>query len=135
MELSNFCEEKLITLLQVMNNFDEINYFFINNYRNNIANLREAHVKSFHEMEELKRVQGSRFDEFSKRRLIGNQDTINEFTARIQELHNEVNCLNESRDFQDAESVRSGLAKFPVNQRYSHLFATLAGCQAVLWEP
>ena len=61
-------------------------------------------------MEELKRVQGSRFDEISRRRLIENQDTINELTARIQELHNEVNCMNDSRDFMDAESVRSGLS-------------------------
>ena len=38
-------------------------------------NLREAHIKSFHEMEELKRVQELRIDEFSKRRLIENQDT------------------------------------------------------------
>ena len=51
-------------------------------------------------MDELKRVQESRVDEFSKRRLIENQDTIHEFTARIQELQNEVNCLNDSRDFQ-----------------------------------
>ena len=83
--------------------------------------LREAHVKSLHEMEELKRVQGSRFDEFSRRRLIENQDTFNELTARIQELQNEVDCLNDSRDFQDAESVRSGLSHVP-------LFAILAGC-------
>ena len=38
-----------------------------------------------------------------------NQDTINELTARIQELQNEVYCLNDSRVFKDAESVRSGL--------------------------
>ena len=55
--------------------------------------LREAHIKSLHEMEELKRVQGSRFDDFSKRRLIENQDTIHELTARIQELQNEMNCM------------------------------------------
>ena len=61
--------------------------------------LREAHMKSLHEMEEMKRVQGSRFDEFSRRRLIENQDTVHELTARIQELQNEVNCLNDSRDF------------------------------------
>ena len=61
--------------------------------------LLEAHMKSLHEMEELKRVQGSRFDEFSRRRLIENPDTITELTARIQELQNEVNCLNDSRDF------------------------------------
>ena len=28
--------------------------------------------------------------------------------GRLQELHNEVNCMNDSKDFQDAESVRSG---------------------------
>ena len=31
-----------------------------------------------------------------------------EFSGRLQELHNEVNCMNDSKDFQDAESVRSG---------------------------
>ena len=40
-------------------------------------------------------------------------DTINELTARIQELQNEVNCMNDSRDFNDAESVRSGLSHVP----------------------
>ena len=62
-------------------------------------NLREAHIESLHEMEELKRVQDSRVDILSRRRLIENQDTINELTARVQELQNEVNCLNDSRDF------------------------------------
>ena len=47
--------------------------------------LRETRIKSLHEMEELKRVQELRVDEFSRRRLIENQDTINEFTARIQD--------------------------------------------------
>ena len=31
-----------------------------------------------------------------------------ELSGRIQELHNEVNCMNDSKDFQDAESMRSG---------------------------
>ena len=61
-------------------------------------------------MEQLKRVQGLRVDEFSRRRLIENQDTILELTVKIQELQNEVNCMNDSRDFKDAESVRSGLS-------------------------
>ena len=64
-------------------------------------------------MEELKRVQESRVDESSRRRLIENHDTINELTARIQELQNEVNCMNDSRVFKDAESVRSGLSHVP----------------------
>ena len=36
------------------------------------------------------------------------QNTILELSGRVQELQNEVNCLNDSKDFQDAESVRSG---------------------------
>ena len=44
--------------------------------------LREAHIKSFHEMEELKRFQGSTFDEFWRRRLIEDRDAILELTAR-----------------------------------------------------
>ena len=36
------------------------------------------------------------------------QDTILELTGKIQELQNEINCMNDSRDFQDAESIRSG---------------------------
>ena len=68
---------------------------------------------SLHEMEELKRVQELRIDEFSRRRLIENQDTFNELTARTQELQNEVVCMNDSRDFKDAESVRNGLSHVP----------------------
>ena len=37
MELLSFSEGKLIILLQVMNNSDEINYFFKNNYQNKIG--------------------------------------------------------------------------------------------------
>ena len=60
--------------------------------------LREVHMKSLNEMEELKRFQGSTFDTISRRRLIENQDTTLQLTAKIQELQNEVNCLNDSRD-------------------------------------
>ena len=31
-----------------------------------------------------------------------------ELSGRLQELQNEVNCLNDPKDFQDAESVRCG---------------------------
>ena len=31
-----------------------------------------------------------------------------ELSGSLQELQNEVNCMNDSKDFQDAESVRSG---------------------------
>ena len=71
-------------------------------------NLREAHEKSFNEMKELKRFQGSTFDTISRSKLVEDRDTILELTSKIQELQNEINCMNDSRDFQDAESVRSG---------------------------
>ena len=61
-------------------------------------------------MKLMKRFQGSTVDEFSRRRLVEDRGTILELTARIQELQNEVNCFNDSRDFTDAESVRSGLS-------------------------
>ena len=76
--------------------------------------LREVHVKRFNEMEELKRFQGSTFDEFSRRRWIEDRDIILELTARIQELENEVNCMNGSgKRVQDGESVCSGLSHVP----------------------
>ena len=71
--------------------------------------LREAHEKSLNEMEELKRFQGSTVDTISRRNsLIEDRDTILELTGKIQELQNEINCMNGSRVVKDAESVRSG---------------------------
>ena len=43
----------------------------------------------------------------ARRRLVEDQDTILELTGKLQELQNETNCMNDSRDFQDAESIRS----------------------------
>ena len=70
--------------------------------------LREAHENSLKEMEELKKFQSSTFDTIARRRLVQDQDTVLELTGKIQELQNEVSCMNDSRDFHDAESVRSG---------------------------
>ena len=70
--------------------------------------LREGHENSLKEMGELKKFQSSTFDTIARRRLVEDQDTILELTGKIQELHNEINCMNDSRDFQDAESVRRG---------------------------
>ena len=70
--------------------------------------LREAHEKSLSEMEKWKRFQGSTFDTIARRKLVEDQDAILEHTVKMQELQNEINCMNDSRDFQDAESVRSG---------------------------
>ena len=68
--------------------------------------LREAHNKSLNEMEEVKKFQNSTFDTIARRRSVDDQDTMLELTGK--ELQNEINCMNDSRGFQDAESVRSG---------------------------
>ena len=70
--------------------------------------FREAHQQSLSEMEELRTFQSSTFDTIARRKLIEDQNTILELSGRVQELQNEVNCMNDSKDFQDAESVRSG---------------------------
>ena len=73
-----------------------------------IWDLREAHQRSLTEMEEFKKFQSSTFDTIARRRLVEDQDTILEITGKKHELQNEINCMNDSRDFQDAESIRSG---------------------------
>ena len=70
--------------------------------------FREAHQQSLTEMEEFRKFQSSTFDTIERRKLIEDQNTILELSGRVQELQNEVNCMNDSKDFQDAESVRSG---------------------------
>ena len=59
--------------------------------------------------------------------MIENQDTVNELTAKIQELQNEVNCMNDSRDFKDAESVRSGISHVQSTGVFFHLDVILEG--------
>ena len=70
--------------------------------------FREAHQRSLPEMEELQKFQCSAFDTIARRKHIEDQNTILELSGRVQELQNEVNCMNNFKDFQDAESIRSG---------------------------
>ena len=70
--------------------------------------FREFHQQSLTEMEELRKFQISTFDTLARRKLIEDQNTIMESSGRLQELQNEVHCMNDSKDVQDAESVRSG---------------------------
>ena len=70
--------------------------------------FREVHQQNLTEMEELRKFQSSTFDTIARRKLIEDQNTIMELSGTLQELQNEVNCMNDSKDFQDAESVRSG---------------------------
>ena len=69
-------------------------------------------MRSLIEMEELKKFQSSTFDTIARRKLIECQDTILELIGKIQELQNKINCMSDSRNFQDVESVRSGNSHF-----------------------
>ena len=70
--------------------------------------LRETRVRNFHEMEEMKRAQEMRVDEFSIHKLRESHATIQELTSQMQELQETVNYVNDSREFQDMESICSG---------------------------
>ena len=70
--------------------------------------FREVHQRSLTEMKELQKFQSSTFDTLTREKFIEDQNTIMELSGRLQELQNEVNCMKDSKDFQDAESVRSG---------------------------
>ena len=82
--------------------------FYKKNYGVSKKDFREVHQQNLTEMEELRKLQSSTFDTIARRKLIEDQNTILELSGRVQELQNEVNCMNDSKDFQDAESVRSG---------------------------
>ena len=58
-------------------------------------------------MKELRKLQSSTFDTLTRKKFIEDQNTIMELSGRLQELQNQVNCINVLKDFQDAESVRS----------------------------
>ena len=65
--------------------------------------FREVHRQDLIKMKELQKFQSSTFDEFTKQKFIEDQKIIMELSGRLQELQNEVNCMNDSKDFQDAE--------------------------------
>ena len=91
--------------------------------------FREDRQQSLTEMEESGKFQSSTFDTIARRKLIEDQNTISELSGRVQELQNEVNCMKDSKDFQDVESVRSGNSHptSPVNQCFSHILRYLKG--------
>ena len=66
--------------------------------------LREIRIRNMRDMEELQKSHVFKVEELSRRKLTEDQNTVMELRAQIQELQNEVNCMNDSRDFKDAES-------------------------------
>ena len=70
--------------------------------------FREVHQQDLVKQKELQKFQNSTFDEFAQKKFTEDQKIIMELSGRLQELQNEVNCMNDSKDFMDAESICSG---------------------------
>ena len=81
-------------------------------FKDNYGNRNWNFVKLINEVlqrwKKLRKFQSSTFDTLARRKLIEDQNTILELSGRVQELQNEVNSMNDPKDFQDAESIRSG---------------------------
>ena len=80
-------------------------------------------------MDKLKRVQELRIDEFSRRRLIENQDTIDELTARIEELQNEVNCMTDSKEGRFSQDYGADQQRLQISDpHFDQFFAPATFC-------
>ena len=95
--------------------------------------FREAHQQSLTEMEESRKFQSSTFDTIARRKLIEDQNTILESSGRVQELQNEVKCMNDSkRIFRMLNQFAVEIPTLPVDQCHSHLIRNLKGCWDIL---
>ena len=108
MKRSSRKKKKFVVLIKETNDADKINNFFMNSNWSKIwisvKLMRKVSVK-WKNWRDFK-VQHS--TTIARRKLVEDRDTVLELTGKIQELQNEINCMNDSRDFQDAESARSG---------------------------
>ena len=85
-------------------------------------------INSVTEMEELRKFESSTFDTIARRKFIEDQNTILELSGRVQELQNEVNCIN-SRIFRMLNQFAGEIPTLPVDQCHSHFIRYLRACQ------
>ena len=77
--------------------------FYTNNYGDRNWTFVKLINKVLQRWRNLGNSKVSTFDTIERRKLIEDQNTILALSGRVQELQNEVNCMNDSKDFQDAE--------------------------------
>ena len=87
---------------------DEINNNFMHNYYSKIRNYVKLIIKVSRKWKNWSDFRVVHSTPVARRSLVEDEDTILELTDKIQELQNEVNCMNDSRAFQEAESILSG---------------------------
>ena len=66
---------------------------------------RDTRIRNICEVEGLKRTQEMRIDEVSRHELRESHATIQELTSQMQELQERMNYMNDSKEFQDEESI------------------------------
>ena len=94
--------------------------FYRENYGRQQQDFREVHQQNLTEMKELQKFQNSTFDELTRQKFIEDQNTIMELSGRLQELQNEVNCMNDSIViFRMLSRCAVEIHTLPVNQEYS----------------
>ena len=108
MKFSSLKEEKSIVLIKETNDFEKINNFFMNNYWNKIGIFLKLMRKVSMRWKNWSDFKAQHSIHISRRKLVEDWHAIFELIGKIQDLKNEISYMNDSRDFQDAESVRSG---------------------------
>ena len=68
---------------------------------------RYSHT-TIHEMGEMKRAPELRVDKFSVQKMRDNHETIQRLTSQMQEMQEQMNFMNDSCEFQEAELHHSG---------------------------
>ena len=76
--------------------------------------LQEDRLREFSDIEAINRNHEFYVGEYSRTKLQENKNTINNLMSKVRELQYEINCMHDSKDFKDAESMHSGpLSHFP----------------------
>ena len=93
------------------------------------SDFREVHQQSLTQMEELRKFQSSTFDTLARRKLIEDQNTFLELSGIVQELQNELNCMDDFKDFfRMLKQFAVETPTLPVDQCHSHLIRYLEEC-------
>ena len=92
---------KFIVLIKETNDIDEISNFFMYNYWNKIENFVKLMSKVSMRWKNWSDFRVPHSTQLRGGKLVEDRDTILELTGKIQELQTEINCMNDSRDFQE----------------------------------
>ena len=86
-----------------------------------IRNYAKLIIKVSMKWRNSKKFQSSTFDTIARRRVVEDQDTILELIGKIQDLQNEINCMNDSKIFRMLNQFAVEIPTLTVDQCHSHL--------------